>query len=180
MRWALGIAVWQPAWLLVLPALAALLARRPPGWATVALPLAAGWLVATFPAPTMHGYWWPGRQVVVVLPLALVALLWWLARAGNATRTVPTVLGLAGVTAYGRLLFAGLAGEMTWTSASTGQGTPGTAGYQAVRPLLLDYRAFQLASSPGSPGVCCSPRWDGGRPDATLGRRMRCRRMRRR
>jgi len=42
MRWALGIAVWQPAWLLVLPALAALLARRPPGWATVALPLAAG------------------------------------------------------------------------------------------------------------------------------------------
>jgi len=80
-----------------------------------------------------------------VLPLALVALLWWLARAGNATRTVPTVLGLAGVTAYGRLLFAGLAGEMTWTSASTGQGTPGTAGYQAVRPLLLDYRAFQLA-----------------------------------
>ncbi len=37
-----GLAAWQPAWLLIVPAVAALLARRPRGWAAVALPLAAG------------------------------------------------------------------------------------------------------------------------------------------
>ncbi|HEV2087073.1 MAG TPA: hypothetical protein VGR21_02055, partial [Cryptosporangiaceae bacterium] len=41
-----GIAAWQPAWLLVIPAGAALLALRPRGGATLAAPLVAGWLVA--------------------------------------------------------------------------------------------------------------------------------------
>jgi len=44
--------------------------------------LLAGWLVATFAANTMHGWWWPGRQTVVVLPLALLSVLCWLARTG--------------------------------------------------------------------------------------------------
>ena len=68
-----GLAAWQPAWLLAVPALAR--ARAPRSRAAgsgVALPLAAGWLVATFVALTMHGWWWPGRQVVVVLPLAVL------------------------------------------------------------------------------------------------------------
>ena len=38
------------------------------------LPLAAGWLTATFVASTMHGWWWPGRQLVVVLPLAVIVI----------------------------------------------------------------------------------------------------------
>ena len=38
------------------------------------LPLAAGWATATWVALTMHGWWWPGRQVVVVLPLAVLAV----------------------------------------------------------------------------------------------------------
>ena len=42
-------------------------AGRPP---RCCCPLAAGWAVATWAALTMHGFWWPGRQVVVVLPLA--------------------------------------------------------------------------------------------------------------
>ena len=50
-----GLAAWRPAWLLVVPAVAALLARRPRGWAALALPLATGWLVATFAALTMPG-----------------------------------------------------------------------------------------------------------------------------
>ena len=41
-----GLAAWQPAWLLAVPALAVMLARRPRGWAAVAVPLAAGWLSA--------------------------------------------------------------------------------------------------------------------------------------
>ena len=75
-----GLAAWQPAWLLAVPAVAALARRRPPGWGALALPLAAGWLVATFVALTMQGWWFAGRQVVVVLPLAALAVAWWTGR----------------------------------------------------------------------------------------------------
>ena len=78
-----GLAAWQPAWLLIVPAIAVLLARRPRGWQSLALPLGAGWLVATFVALTMQGWWFPGRQVVVVLPAAVLAIAWW-ARGGGA------------------------------------------------------------------------------------------------
>lgn len=69
-----GLAAWTPAYLLAVPALAALARRRPPGWATLLAVLAAGYAVATWVALTMHGWWWPGRQVVVVLPVAVVAV----------------------------------------------------------------------------------------------------------
>lgn len=77
-----GLAAWAPVFLLAVPAVAALARRRPPGWAAVVVPLAAGWLNATFVALTMHGWWWPGRQVVVVLPCLVLATAWW---AGHAT-----------------------------------------------------------------------------------------------
>ena len=35
---------------------------------------ASGYAVATWVALTMHGWWWPGRQLVVVLPVAVVAV----------------------------------------------------------------------------------------------------------
>jgi hypothetical protein len=70
-----GLVPWQPAYALLAPALAARPRRE------LVLPLVAGWLTATFVALTMHGYWWPGRQVVVVLPCAVLALLSWAARA---------------------------------------------------------------------------------------------------
>ena len=54
--------------------MAALARRRPARWAALAGPLAAGWLVATFVALTMQGWWFGGRQVVVVLPLAAFRL----------------------------------------------------------------------------------------------------------
>ena len=88
-----GLAAWQPAWLLLLPALGALLGARPPGWAVLAAPLAAGWATATWVALTMHGFWWPGRQLVVVLPLAVLVLLTWLA--GHPARTGPAEPGAA-------------------------------------------------------------------------------------
>ena len=67
-----GLAAWSPAWFLV-PAAAAVVARRCPRarWLLLA-PLAAGWLTASFVALTMHGFWSPGRQVVVVAPLAVL------------------------------------------------------------------------------------------------------------
>jgi hypothetical protein len=72
-----GLGAWQPAWLLLVPAAAALLRTRPADWTVLAVPLAAGWATATWVALTMHGFWWPGRQTVVVLPLALLAILIW-------------------------------------------------------------------------------------------------------
>ena len=68
-----GLAAWQPLWLLAVPGLAVWLRRRPAGWDAIVVPLAAGWLTATFVALTMQGWWVPGRQVVVVLPLAGIA-----------------------------------------------------------------------------------------------------------
>jgi hypothetical protein len=72
-----GLAAWQPAWLLTVPAIAWLVRRRPANWEVIALPLATGWLCATYLALTMHGWWWPGRQVVVVLPAAVLGLAVW-------------------------------------------------------------------------------------------------------
>ena len=114
-----GLVPWQPAWLLLIPALGALAARGlgvPLGRAALVLPLAAGWFVATYPALTMHGYWWPGRQVVVVLPLALLIILCWLARTGRVVRAIAAVLGAAGVFTYGCLLVDGHTGEVTWVN----------------------------------------------------------------
>lgn len=93
-----GLAAWQPAYLLAIPAFAAGIRRRSP----LVVVLGAGWLTATFVALTMHGFWWPGRQTVVVLPAAVLliaawasprvltvgvatgaALWWWLVLGGN-------------------------------------------------------------------------------------------------
>jgi hypothetical protein len=86
-----GLAVWMPAYLLAVPALAVLVARRPRGWPVLVAPLAAGWATATWVALTMHGWWWPGRQVVVVLPCVVLAVAWW---AGRARRVLPAVVAL--------------------------------------------------------------------------------------
>jgi hypothetical protein len=112
-----GLAAWQPAWFLLVPALAALLVRRPPHWPALAAPLLAGWATATWVALTMHGFWWPGRQLVVVLPLAVLAILVWLARAGRTAVVVAAVLAAAGVGYYAVLLGTGYLGQTRWVLA---------------------------------------------------------------
>ena len=108
-----GLAAWQPAWLLAVPALAALARARPPGWATVAMPLAAGWVVATWLAATMHGWWWPGRHVVAVLPLAALAVVWWAGT--DLRRTAATAaLGALGALTYAWTTAEGWLGELDW------------------------------------------------------------------
>ncbi|MFI9557777.1 hypothetical protein [Nonomuraea endophytica] len=156
-----GLAAWQPAWLLLVPAVALGIRRvslvlpppaagqlsvLPPaagrrsvlplaaGWLLV-LPLAAGWLTATFAAVTMHGFWWPGRQLVVVLPLALILILCWLDRPWK--RVAAAALGLSGVLTYAWLVADGLAGRITWVSGFQEVASP---VYQAVANVLPDYR----------------------------------------
>ena len=132
-----GLAAWAPAALLAVPALVWLVRRRPPDAAVLALPLLAGWLVATFVALTMHGFWWPGRQVVVVLPLAVLALLCWLRSAGRGPLLAAGLAGLAGVAAYTALLLDGWAGQLTWVVGFEAVDNP---IYQAWQVLLPDYR----------------------------------------
>jgi hypothetical protein len=132
---AFGVAAWQPAFLLAVPALATLARRRPAGWAALALPLAAGWLVATFVALTMHGWWFPGRQVVVVLPLAVLAVACWAGRS-RRRRLAVAVAGGFGVVAYAWLLADGLAGRVTWAVDFFATRDP---AYRAWRLVLPDY-----------------------------------------
>ncbi|HEX6310334.1 MAG TPA: hypothetical protein VF152_01765, partial [Acidimicrobiia bacterium] len=105
-----GLAAWQPAFLLAVPALVALVRIRPPGWIALGAPLAAGWLNATFVARTMHGWWWPGRQVVVVLPCAVLAIAWWAARYARA-RGWLAAGAVAGAGAVAWLTVEGLLGH---------------------------------------------------------------------
>jgi len=96
---AFGLAAWMPAYLLAVPALAVLARRRPAGWWTLVAPLAAGWATATWVALTMHGWWWPGRQVVVVAPCLVLAVAWWAGQA-RATRGFIAVAGAFGALAW--------------------------------------------------------------------------------
>jgi hypothetical protein len=90
-----GLVAWAPVFLLALPAVGALVRRRPPGTAALLVPFAAGWCNATFVALTMHGWWWPGRQVVVVLPCLVLALCWW-AEQVRWARVAAVVAGVIG------------------------------------------------------------------------------------
>jgi hypothetical protein len=131
-----GLVPWQPAWLLLVPAVVALLVRRPRGWLTLLAPLCAAWATAVWVALTMHGFWWPGRQVVVVLPLAAVALLWLVDRVLPRLRPLAAALGLLGVASLAALLVQGWSGPLTWVLHYHDAWAP---AYRLLGPVLPDY-----------------------------------------
>jgi hypothetical protein len=104
-----GLAAWQPAFLLAVPAVAALFRRRPRGWDALAVPLAAGWLTATFVALSMHEWMWPGRHVVVVAPCLVLAIAWWAGRV-EAVRPWLAAGAVLGALTFAWLVVEGLAG----------------------------------------------------------------------
>jgi hypothetical protein len=128
-----GLGVWQPAWFLAVPALAAAARLRPRGWHLLVVVLAAGWLNATFVALTMHGWWFPGRQVVVVLPAAVIVVAWWAGRSAARTRAL-VALGALGVLAYAWLVVDGLAGRLTWAVDFFATSNPMFGAFGAVLP----------------------------------------------
>lgn len=133
-----GLVAWQPLWLLAVPASLVLARRRPVGWDWVGFPLLAGWLTATFIALTMQGWWVPGRQVVVVLPLATLALAWWLDRVGAAWRRSAVGLGALGIVSFAWLVVDGLRERLTWVVDFASVGDPLYAARRAVMPDYLD------------------------------------------
>ena len=109
-----GLAAWQPIALLA-PAAVVLWLRRGTGpgrWVLPAIVL-AGWLTATYLALTMHGWWWPGRQTVVVVPLLVVAIAKMVDGWGPVARRVVAVVGACGVWAYAWLVGGVFAGAHT-------------------------------------------------------------------
>ena len=133
-----GLAAWTPAYLLAVPAAVVLARRRPPGWPGALAAVAAGYATATWLALTMHGWWWPGRQVVAVLPVVVAAV----ALLAHRSRAVywASVAGCA-VGVFNWLWLA--------VEASTGRRTlivdfEETANplYQAWSALLPDHRHF--------------------------------------
>ncbi|HEX5096385.1 MAG TPA: hypothetical protein VFX21_10235, partial [Acidimicrobiia bacterium] len=127
----------QPAFLLAIPAVVLLLRDRPRHWLVLVAPLAVGWLNATFVALTMHGWWWPGRQTVVVLPCLVLAVTWFAASRPVVLRAL-ALLGLFGATVFAWLVaqatFGGINTVVTFDHISY----PLVRGWQL---LLPDYRA---------------------------------------
>ena len=141
-----GLAAWAPGWLLLLPALGALtrdgVRRRVPEAWMLAVPLAAGWATATWVALTMHGFWWSGRQVVVVLPLAVLVIARW----GPSDRWL-VAGGVLGALTYAWVAVEGLADRLTWVVDPWRTTAP---AMRALRPLLPDL---------ASPGWLDEVRW---------------------
>jgi hypothetical protein len=137
-----GLAAWQPAWLIAVPAVGALLARRPPGWAALAAPLGAAWLVATFAALTMQGWWFPGRQAVVALPAAVLVVAWWAGRAGPRLAALAAA-GAVGVATWAWLVVEGTAGGLAWAVDLAESSAP---WYRAWRTVLPDYLEVTAAT----------------------------------
>jgi hypothetical protein len=94
--------------------------------------------VASLVALTMHGWWFPGRQVVAVLPLAALAVAWWAGRDRRLGRLL-AVAGAAGVLAHGWLVVEGAAGRVTWAVDFAATANP---LYRAWRLVLPDYLAM--------------------------------------
>lgn len=167
-----GIAAWQPLWLAVVPAAAALLRGRPARWGVLAGTLACGWLVATFVALTMHGWWFAGRQLVVVLPVAVLAVAWWV---GASTRRLlgAAVPGLLGVIAYGWLVAEGWGQGITWAVDFFGTGNPWYAFWSSALP---DYMARTQTTWVlhgvwvAGMGALALWGWASGRPEGEGGR----------
>ena len=135
-----GLVAWQPAYVLLPLAAAALVAARRTDWPALLLPLAAGWATATWVALTMHGYWWPGRQLVVVLPLAVLAVLAWATT--RSRQRVAALLAAPGLLAFGWLVVDGWAERITWVTGFEDVGDP---IYRALRLVLPNYRDLDAA-----------------------------------
>ena len=137
-----GLVAWTPAYLLVVPALAALGRRRPPGWWVLVAAFGAGYAVATWVALTMHGWWWPGRQLVVVLPIAVVAVAVLVGRFGRLLW--PSLVGCAvGIFNWLWLVVESSSGRRTLVTDFEPTSNP---VYRAWRVLLPDHRDFDTAT----------------------------------
>mgnify|MGYP003325039762 CR=1 FL=1 len=69
-----GLVPWAPFYFALIPSCVAAIKWRVKHWSVLGVVTVTGWVVATWVALTMHGWWWPGRQLVVILPAAIILL----------------------------------------------------------------------------------------------------------
>jgi hypothetical protein len=84
----------------------------------------------------MHGWWWPGRQVVVVVPCLVLAVAWWAGRV-RAVRPLLAAAGAVGVLSWGWLVVEVLDSRRRLIIDFESTANP---LYTAWRTLLPDYR----------------------------------------
>lgn len=125
-----GLVRWAPVLLLIVPALVPLCARRGPvRWVWPAL-VVTQLLVAVFLSITMRGWWFPGRMLIVVLPLLAIPLADGLALASRrpVLASLAALLGAYSIGITAALVRAAGAGEVVL----------------AVNPFTLAWPPFQV------------------------------------
>ena len=132
-----GLAAWQPAYLLAVPAIAWAGRRGAPHRSLLLGVPAVGWLVATFLAQTMHGWWWPGRQVVAILPALILLVMMWIDRAAPEIRLPFLLIGVTGVLAFLVLAIEATAGWVTLIVDFAATANPLYRGWSMVLPDYL-------------------------------------------
>ncbi|MFP3881265.1 MAG: hypothetical protein ACLFWH_02975 [Actinomycetota bacterium] len=137
-----GIGAWQPAYFFLPLAAGWALRVRGSVVSLAAWLVAMGWIVATFVALTMHGWWFPGRQLIVILPMAVLLIAAWV---HESRRRLPVlaVVGTLGLVAFGFLVIEGLANQLTWV---VDFGTTANPIYQTLAVFLPDYLASTTAT----------------------------------
>lgn len=107
-----GIGRWAPVLLLIPPALPLLVKSGRTG-ALIGTLIATQLLVATFVAVTMMGYWFPGRMLVVVMPLFAFVLAEALLRSHQAMRASIVALAAYSAAVTAVLVHAARSDEVT-------------------------------------------------------------------
>lgn len=140
-----GLLRWVPVLLPALPGLVLLVRRRrAAGWLIAAL-VVAELLVAAFVAITMRGWWFPGRQMVVVLPLLAAPLAEGLAalRTRRAGTALIAALGAYTAAITAALVLAVRAREVT---LAVDPFALAWAPFRIPAPLFPVYTAFTPAT----------------------------------
>ena len=129
-----GLVAWSPVWLLLVPSVGAALRRARRREVFLVALVGAAWLNATFVALTMHGWWVPGRQLVVALPLAAVLLAVWADRVPRRL-WLAAALGAVGIVNWVWLAIEASSGRRTLVVDFFETAAP---GFRLIRPILPD------------------------------------------
>lgn len=137
-----GLAAWAPVYLAMPLSFTWYVTRRRPHWPLLVGLVGVGWAVATWVALTMHGWWWPGRQVVPVLPLVAIALAASVARSARLQAAVVGASALA-VTGWIWLVVEASTDRRTLIVDFRDTSWP---WYRLWRTVLPDHQSYRLES----------------------------------
>ena len=129
-----GIGRWAPLLLVAVPGLALLAVGKPPLRLVLAL-MGVQMVIATFIAITMMGWWFPGRTLLTVLPLAVVPLVLIVARLLLWGRIAIALLGFLTVANTYGLAAAGRSEEITIAVDPFDMSFPAFQGLAGLFPL---------------------------------------------